>query len=74
MEGLDAMRQHGEGRDLVIEARLRGKGMPAVGEAARLMDRSIETLAHGARVEKSVVLPAIPQGEYREKFQDGWPN
>jgi TldD protein len=73
MEGLQGLRQHGEGADLIIEAKLIGRGLSGLKDALRRMDRSIERLAGGASIEKSSASPAMKTTDFQKQFSDGWP-
>ena len=74
MQGLLGMRQHQEGPDLVIDAKLSGPNMGLTGDAVRLMDRSIERLAAGGKVDRSILVPAVTQASYRSQYGEGWPD
>lgn len=73
MEGLLAMRQSLAGDDLVLEAKLIGRSIPALGDALRLMDRSVERLAGGLPVEKTVLASIMTRTLYESQFGSAWP-
>lgn len=73
MDGLLELRQHQEGADLVLDAKLRGRSLSKLGDAARRLDVSVERLAGGKPVDKAVLVPAMTETSYRSMYGAGWP-
>ncbi len=73
MEGLLALRQRREGADVVVEAKLVGRGLPELGATVKLMDAAVERLAGGARLRVETPAGVSSQSDYKRRFGDGWP-
>jgi TldD protein len=74
MDGLAALRQHGEGEDVLLEAKAVGSSLQDLGATLRRLDASMARLAGARQWERSSVTGSMTQSAYRSRYGDGWPD
>lgn len=73
MVGLKEMRQHGEGSDLIVEAKLASPTLGELGAALARMRQSLEALAPGLKIDESTVVSPMTASSYQQRYGAGWP-
>ncbi len=73
LDGLLALRSHGEGEDTIIDAKLTGHSLGDLGASVRRMRKFVGILAKSAKVSEEIVQPAMMETAYRGLHGQGWP-
>ncbi len=73
MDGLAALRQHAEGDDVLLEAKVVAPRLPDLGNTLRRLDASVARLAGAHDWKRSPVTDSMTQSAYRARYGDGWP-
>ncbi|MBI5630319.1 MAG: hypothetical protein HY921_05495 [Elusimicrobia bacterium] len=67
-----AVRALKQGPDMIIEVKVLGPSLPALGESLRRLEAALRSLA-GPSLEKETMAPAMTRSSYESLYGSGWP-